>query len=191
MMQESSIKTAMTRQDISLSLREELDLISDKCINCILCQKECAFLKKYGKPKEIADSYNSSDKVCREMPFECSLCQLCATVCPVTINPAAMFLEMRRETVRRGNGEYSEHGGILNYEKRGTSKRYTFYALPRNCDTVFFPGCTLPGTRPDKVLRLYEHMKKPSLRWGLSLTAVQNPHMISEEKNILMRCSRR
>jgi uncharacterized membrane protein YdjX (TVP38/TMEM64 family)/Fe-S oxidoreductase len=147
------------------SLQQEINLISEKCINCKLCQKECEFLRRYGKPKEIADSYNPSDTRHQGMPFECSLCQLCAAVCPVKINPADMFLEMRKETVLRGNGNYAEHNGILGYEKRGTSKKYTFYNIPEGCDTIFFPGCTLPGTRPDKVLKLFEHMKRiiPSL----------------------------
>ncbi len=52
----------LSEQDISSSLREQLNIMSEKCIKCKLCQKECAFLRKYGKPKDIADSYNPSDK---------------------------------------------------------------------------------------------------------------------------------
>jgi len=150
---------------VSQELREQLDINSKKCIKCKLCQKECAFLRKYGKPKDIADTYNPDDKVHQGMPFECSLCQICSAVCPVHINPTHMFLEMRRETVMRGNGGYPEHGIIIGYEKRGSSKRYSYYAIPEGCDTVLFPGCTLPGTRPDKVKKLYEYLKNsiPSL----------------------------
>lgn len=109
------------------------------------------------------------------MPFECSLCQLCAAVCPVDVNPANMFLEMRRESVSQGNGDYPEHSVILGYERRGTSKRYTYYALPLGCDTIFFPGCTLPGTRPDKTLRLYEHIKKDIPTLGIVLDCCTRP----------------
>lgn len=94
--------------DILPALKEQLAIMSEECIKCKLCQKECEFLRKYGKPKDIADSYNPSDNLFQGMPFECSLCQLCAAVCPVKINPASMFFEMRRETVRRGNGDYPE-----------------------------------------------------------------------------------
>jgi ferredoxin len=159
-MEQNTLETTAIRYPDRASLRKELDTISEKCINCNLCQKECEFLRRYGKPKEIADSYDPSDARLQGMPFECSLCQLCSAVCPVRINPADMFLEMRKETVLSGNGNYPEHNGILGYEKRGTSKKYTFYSIPEGCDTIFFPGCSLPGTRPDKVLRLYEHMKK-------------------------------
>ena len=168
-------ETAAIRRTVSASLQEELNSISEKCINCKLCQKECEFLRKYGKPKEIADSYDPSDKAHQGMPFECSLCQLCAAVCPVKVNPAQMFLEMRRESVKSGSGDYPEHGVILGYEKRGTSKRYSIYTLPKGCDTVFFPGCALPGTRPDKVIKLYEHLrtKQPSL--GIVLDCCTKP----------------
>jgi heterodisulfide reductase subunit C len=100
-----SIEAHASKERISSSLWKELETVSQKCINCKLCQKECEFLRRYGKPKEIADSYNPGDKNHQAMPFECSLCRLCAAVCPVKINPALMFIEMRRQTVRSGNGD--------------------------------------------------------------------------------------
>jgi uncharacterized membrane protein YdjX (TVP38/TMEM64 family)/Fe-S oxidoreductase len=155
----------LSSQETDLSLKERLKEISEKCIKCPDCQKECAFLRKYGKPKEIADAYDSSKKAFRSMPFECSLCQLCSVVCPVNLNPSDMFLEMRREKMRLDAADYQEHAGMLAYERRGTSRLFTYYAIPAHCDTIFFPGCALPGTRPDKTLKLYEEMKKnlPSL----------------------------
>jgi uncharacterized membrane protein YdjX (TVP38/TMEM64 family)/Fe-S oxidoreductase len=150
---------------VSHDLKKQILIMSEKCIKCKLCQKECAFLRKYGKPKDIADSYDPKDKLYQGMPFECSLCQLCAAVCPVNINPAMMFLDMRRQTVTSGKGDYPEHSRILGYEKRGTSSKYTFYSLPQGCDTILFPGCALSGTRPDIVKKLYAHIQKniPSL----------------------------
>ena len=174
-MQQDTVETTVIRHTVSASLQKELDTISEKCINCKLCQKECAFLRKYGKPKEIADSYAPSDKTHQGMPFECSLCQLCAAVCPVKVNPAQMFLEMRRESVKNGNGDYPEHAVILGYEKRGTSKRFSIYTFPKGCDTVFFPGCALPGTHPDKVIKLYEHLRKKLPNLGMVLDCCTKP----------------
>jgi uncharacterized membrane protein YdjX (TVP38/TMEM64 family)/Fe-S oxidoreductase len=160
---------------VSPKLREALQNISDKCIVCKFCKQECAFLQKYGKPKRIADSYDPSNKDHQGMAFECSLCELCAAVCPVAIHPAEMFMEMRREAVRTGNGDFSEHGGILAYEKRGTSPRFTYYALPPGCDTVFFPGCALPGTRPDTTWALFEHMQKTLPALGIVMDCCTKP----------------
>jgi uncharacterized membrane protein YdjX (TVP38/TMEM64 family)/Fe-S oxidoreductase len=164
-----------SEHSVTSSLQQEINLVSEKCINCKLCQKECEFLRRYGKPKEIADSYDPADNRHQGMPFECSLCQLCAAVCPVKINPADMFLEMRKETVLRGNGNYAEHNGILGYEKRGTSKKYTFYSIPEGCNAIFFPGCTLPGTRPEKVLKLFKHIKRTSPSLGIVLDCCLKP----------------
>ena len=139
--------------------------MAEKCTRCGACQKDCAFLRKYGTPGEVAASYDPSDNVFQSFPFECSLCQLCAVVCPVKLDPADLFLEMRREKMRRDPLDYPEHAGLLAYEKRGTSRRFTYYALPENCDTVFFPGCALAGTRPETTLNIYDHLKNyiPSL----------------------------
>ena len=161
--------------DFSDSLKEQIRIMSEKCIKCKLCQKECAFLRKFGKPKDIADNYDPTEKLYQGMPFECSLCQLCAAVCPAQINPAEMFLDMRRETVRRGKGNYSGHARILGYEKRGISKKYTFYALPQGCDTVLFPGCALAGTRPHRVKDLYAHIQRSIPSLGIVLDCCALP----------------
>jgi len=162
---------------------EQIRSALEKCIECNLCKEECAFLKKYGNPREIGESFNPADKGREAMPFECSLCGLCSAVCPSEVNPAGVFLEMRRETVRAGGGDYPEHSVILNYESRGSSRRYTWYCLPRGCDTVFFPGCTLPGTRPDKVLRLYLQMKESIPDLGIVLDCCGKPsHDLGREK---------
>ncbi len=163
------------RLNIRPALQEELRVISKKCISCEFCKKECEFLQKYGTPKEIADSYDPSNKAHQAIPFECSLCQLCASVCPVDIRPANMFLEMRQELVNHGKESNARHSVILGYERRGTSKCYTYYAFPFGCDTIFFPGCDLPGTRPDKTLRLYKHIKKNLPNLGIVLDCCTMP----------------
>jgi Fe-S oxidoreductase len=165
-------------------LAKQISIQSGKCIECKLCRKECHFLRKYGSPKHIADTYDPASAKDQLMPFECSLCQLCAAVCPVKINPAAMFLEMRREAVDRGAQDFSNYGVILNYEKRGTSSRYSYYALPENCDTILFPGCTLPGTRPDKVKSLFDHLRQTVPSLGIVLDCCTKPsHDLGREKH--------
>ncbi|MBW1915588.1 MAG: VTT domain-containing protein [Deltaproteobacteria bacterium] len=161
--------------EISPSFRHELMKISEGCTNCGLCEKECAFLEKYGSPKEIADRYTPEDITGTAMAFECSLCGLCASVCPVKVDPGVMFLEMRREAVRYGCGDFPEHKTILGYERRGTSKLYSYYALPDSCSTVFFPGCVLPGTRPDKTLAIYQELRKAEPSLGIVLDCCTKP----------------
>jgi len=158
------------------TLAYELRLVSQICINCTLCKKECAFLQKHGKPKEIADNYDADRLADRMMPFECSLCGLCGSVCPVNLHPARMFLRMRQESLARTPEIIKlKHRVLLAYEKRGTSRRYSYYALPAKCDTVFFPGCALPGTRPKTTRRLFEHLQKLMPSLGIVLDCCTKP----------------
>lgn len=164
--------TIHTTPPISQALAAQLALVSEECTACGLCRKECEFLKKYGKPKEIADVHTAGNDT---IAFECSLCNLCTAVCPFDVNPARMFLEMRREAVRQGRGTFPEHQVIRNYEKRGFSPRYSYYGLPEGCDTVFFPGCGLSGTRADKVIKLFHHLQKNINGLGLVLDCCTKP----------------
>ncbi|MBI5605818.1 MAG: (Fe-S)-binding protein [Deltaproteobacteria bacterium] len=151
--------------------------IKEKCIECSLCQKECRFLQKHGNPKAIADGVHSADGKGLDIAFECSLCGLCGAVCPVGLEPSRLFQEMRREAVHPGRGEFPEHKALLQYEKRGTSKRYTWYGLPLGCDTVLFPGCNLPGTRPETVINLFEHLRQSNPSLGVVLDCCAKPSL--------------
>ena len=157
-----------------IPLREKLKSHVTSCTECGLCVKECAFLQRYGTPKKIAAGFRVETI---SLAFECSLCGLCTAVCPpkTGLDPAALFLEMRREAVARGEQDFSDYGVILNYEKRGTSSRYSYYALPENCNTVLFPGCTLPGTRPDKVKALFAHLQQAIPDLGIVLDCCSKP----------------
>ncbi len=117
------------------------------------------------------------------MAFECSLCELCAAVCPAGVEPAKMFLGLRREAVRRGGGNYREHSAILNYERRGASPLYAWHGLPEGCDTVFFPGCDLSGTRPERVVQLYLLLREKIPSLGIVLDCCGRPsHDLGREE---------
>ena len=91
-----------SKQQADSSLAAQRKIISEKCIKCELCQQECAFLAKYGQPKEIADALDPFENKSQTLAFECSLCRLCAAVCPVDIDPSGLFLAMRREAATGG-----------------------------------------------------------------------------------------
>ena len=156
-------------------LHRQADDILAACINCPRCREECAFLEKYGSPAEMAETGDFRDPAFLVLSYECSLCGLCQAVCPVALNPAALFLEMRRAAVRAGAGPLKPHQKLLAYENRGISRRYSLYSLPAGCDTVLFPGCTLSGTRPHQVEALYAHLKKNDPAMGIVLNCCSKP----------------
>jgi len=152
-----------------------LKAVSADCIECGLCRKDCQFLRNTGNPKSVSDAFDPSHEAEHSRPFECSLCGLCTSICPAKLDPAALFLEMRKEAVLSAGWNCPEHSTLLDYEKRGTSRRYTWYALPESCRTVFFPGCTLPGTRPDRVKLLFEHLRTTIPDLGIVLDCCTKP----------------
>ncbi|MFH1033457.1 MAG: VTT domain-containing protein [Pseudomonadota bacterium] len=161
--------------DISPGLHQQLTATLESCLACGLCQRECRFLQEHGQPLEIARSFDPLDNRRLALAFQCSLCGLCAEVCPHDLNPSALFLEMRREAVLRGEGDFAEHQGLLAFERRGNSPRYTWYALPQGCHTVFFPGCNLPGSRPGQTWRIFEHLRANDPSLGMVLDCCNKP----------------
>ncbi len=156
-------------------LSTQLDRVKTTCINCPKCVEQCAFLKENGKPGEIAGDYDPANPEWLTLSFQCSLCGLCAAVCPVNLAPQDMFLEMRREAVDRGAAPLPAHRGIMAYERRGVSRKYSWYSLPERCDTVFFPGCAFSGTRMDTTLAIYDALKTMMPDLGMVLDCCCKP----------------
>lgn len=169
---ETNIKAGnFSRTNLDTKIRE----MSEKCIECNLCVRQCAFLKKYGTPKNIADRWGTRQNIDNEMPYECSLCSLCTAVCPVDLDPQAMFLEMRRYNTAGGKSDFSRQKPLINFERRGTAKLYSFYGFPEGCDTVFFPGCALAGSRSQRVLQLFDHLQEFYPNLGIVLDCCTKP----------------
>jgi Fe-S oxidoreductase len=156
-------------------LLEQIAQVRSTCTDCPRCVAECTFLKKYGTPGKIAGGYDPADSRWLTKAFECSLCDLCTAVCPAGLNPAEMFLEMRREAVEQDAAPFPEHNTMLAYEKRGTSKKFSWYSLPENCHTILFPGCTLTGTRPDTLMALNKYLKNNNPGLGIVLDCCCKP----------------
>jgi Fe-S oxidoreductase len=149
--------------------------IGELCSECGACRKTCSFLDQYGAPKSIATHFDFSTSASQAIAYECSLCGLCKAICPEKLDPARLFLEIRRRCVENGNLDESAYRSILGYEKRGASPLFSWYGLPEGCDTIFFPGCTLPGTRPGVTTDLYRQMQQIIPTVGLVLDCCAKP----------------
>ena len=171
--------TAPIRQQLARKVAK----VSANCTQCQICVNECQFLQRHGDPKTLADQYDPTEQKYLQLPFECSLCELCTAVCPHGVEPPKLFLEMRREAFERGQSDLPEHRSLRSYEKRGTSKRFSWYALPESCDTIFFPGCALAGTRSETTLKVFTHLQKVIPAIGIVLDCCTKPsHDLGDEK---------
>ncbi|MGD8837749.1 MAG: (Fe-S)-binding protein [Desulfobacteraceae bacterium] len=144
------------------------------CVHCKKCVKECAFLRKYGTPGHVARQVISGG-LQGALAFECSLCGMCSAVCSHSLNPADMFLEMRCASDRRTRADDVSSCIYLGFEKRGISPHLTYYALPKECSTVLFPGCALSAGRPETVLDLFSELRKREPTLGMVLDCCTKP----------------
>jgi Fe-S oxidoreductase len=159
----------------AIPLAAALAVTSGLCSECGRCVQECRFLQRHGTPKRIADSFDPASEGSLSRPYECSLCGLCSAVCPEPVEPDALFLEMRREAVRRGHSDFGEYAGLLGYERTGVSRHFTWYGLPAGCDTIFFPGCALPGTRPAQTRQVFTALQSQVPALGIVFDCCTKP----------------
>ena len=162
-----------TRPSLAVAIHHQAQALHQRCTRCRACVSHCAFLQKNGTPGEIAASLLAGDSAVD--PFECSLCHLCTALCPAQIAPGDFFLEMRRQVAAHNQLPTRRYAPILKYEKRGSSRLFSWYGLPTNCNTVFFPGCTLPGTRPETTWSIYQQLKKNIPHLGMVLDCCHKP----------------
>jgi len=72
---------------------------------------------------------------------------------------------------------------LFKLRKKGTSQKYTLYALPENCDTIFFPGCSFAGTRPANTLKTYQYLQNHIDSIGIILDCCTLPsHDLGRQK---------
>ncbi len=152
-----------------------LENIRDYCTDCGACVESCKFLSQQGTPGSIATGFDGNSPLHRKIAYVCSLCGLCTAVCPEKLDPCRLFLEMRRQHLEAGHFDRTPYRTIIAYETRGRSSLFSWYGLPQGCDTIFFPGCTLPGTRPAVTVQMYQQLRRiiPSL--GFVLDCCTNP----------------
>lgn len=158
--------------------RSTILAIAQGCTACKACVRECPFLEKHGVPGKIALEALTGN-LHHAVAFECSLCGLCTVLCPEDIDPASMFLHLRAQAGSAGTGSFREHRRLVFFEQMGTSPLLSWIGLPQDCTTVFFPGCSLAGSRPERVVQVYNCLKTPYPALGMVLDCCSAPsHML-------------
>lgn len=149
---------------MSQSLPDLARALRAACADCGQCVGQCAFLGRHGSPGQLAAAWlagRGDDAV----PFLCSLCGLCQAVCPAGAAPAEFF-QAWREQAAPGR-DWRPHRVLLAYQARGARRAFSHHFLPPGGDAVFFPGCALPGQRPDLVWQAWRRLQ--AVRPGLGL----------------------
>jgi Fe-S oxidoreductase len=139
-----------------------------RCIDCqcLECVKVCKYLEYYkGYPKKyVREIYNNAAIVkgthyANKMINSCSLCSLCAEVCPNALDMGRVCLASRQEMVRKNKMPPSAHDFALRDMEFSNS---VYFAMARHrpgfssSRFAFFPGCQLSGSSPGQVKQVYD-----------------------------------
>lgn len=151
---------------------EEAKAEAGRCLlcQCLECVKVCEYLKEYGSyPKRyVREIYNNLSIVKgerRKNQFinSCSLCGLCAEVCPTDLNMGTVCLESRREMVNQKRMPPSAHDFALRDMRFSNSPHFSLLRNEPGKTTskfLFFPGCQLSASNPDYVEKLYSLLRE-------------------------------
>ena len=167
-----------------------LNRIAAQCTDCGICQRECELLRRFGTPRSIADRL-ISDKSSSRIGFLCNLCGLCAVVCPKGLDPSLLFLESRRYLVAHNPEILKPFGPLRRFETLGKGRLFSYFRVKPGTRRIFFPGCSLPGKRPDLVIKAYEFLKSFDPALGIVLDCCSKPsHDLGDSGTFFTRFQR-
>lgn len=160
------MRYSVNEEDVALKLARD-------CRRCGACEAVCAFLADNGDPAKAAKRVLAGSRDGHD-PFHCSLCGLCAAVCPHDCRPQDLFLAMRRSRMENEDVDLVPYKGLLAYESFGGSGLASLLMVPRGGDTVLFPGCAL-AARTSTVRRLFRHLQADIPGLGVALGCCFKP----------------
>jgi Fe-S oxidoreductase len=152
--------------------RNEASREASRCFpcQCLECVKVCEYLAHYKSyPKRyVREIYNNDCIVmgahpANRMVNSCSLCGLCAAVCPEKLSMGEVCLDARQSMVKKGKMPPSAYDFALRDMTFSTSEAF---ALARHqpghtaSQAVFFPGCQLSASSPDHVAQTYAYLQQ-------------------------------
>lgn len=149
---------------------EEAQAEAARCFpcHCLECVQVCPYLEHYkGYPKRyIREIYNNETIVMgarksNRMIDSCTLCGLCAEVCPEDLGMGEVCLSARAGMIAKGRMPVSHHDFALRDLAFSRSEAFTLSRHQPGFDKsalLFYPGCQLAASSPDHVARIYAHL---------------------------------
>lgn len=155
--------------------------IFDNCIDCKLCMKQCEMLNDYcSSPKDLFKKVSESGTVNAIIPYSCSMCQKCTKVCPKELKLFDVFMEMRRDIVKKNDGRspMTGHRAVENHQKFSFSKLFNISIRDTRAGytkRAFIPGCGLSSYSPYLVGRTLEYLQERLPGTGIILMCCGKP----------------
>lgn len=154
------------------------------CTSCGACQSACPFLERFGTPDSIISARS-------EDVFLCANCKACDMLCPSELSPSEALHALKQELIKTDSISERTKNLLKSsyaFAKRGHSFLFSYYS---SCETAFWPGCSLMGTRPDLVKKIPRLLKKRYGRVGLALDCCFDPLFHQGDINAVRAASER
>jgi glutamate synthase (NADPH) small chain len=122
-----------------------------------------------------------------KMINSCTLCGLCAEVCPTDLSMAEVNHEVRQTMVKTGKMPPSAHDFALRDMAFSNDERVSLTLAPNNsetCEYLFFPGCQLTASNPEYIPKLYQSLASALPNLGIMLRCCGAPADWSGEQDL-------
>ena len=165
--------------------------LTELCDDCGACVRTCTFLRYYcDTPKELAKRFKRNPLENIEIPYSCSLCGLCQSICHLDLHPGDMCLETREKIFQTQQRDALPNDfvydymiprlkGLRNHQIISTSPIFTLSKASKKdkstLKSVFFPGCSLPAYSPGLVLKVYQYLQQKIPGIGVILNCCGKP----------------
>lgn len=169
---------------------------AQRCLlcECMECVKVCEYLESYGgyPRKYVRDIYNNLSIIMRQRRANkfinsCTLCGLCAEVCPTDLDMGEVIRETRRTMVTTSKMPISAHDFALRDMAFSNSQRFA-YTFPTpgigTCEYLFFPGCQLAASNPEYVSQIFDDLLSVVKEIGIMLRCCGAPADWSGEEDL-------
>ena len=188
-----TIAPALTGEGYS---KEDAAAETKRCLqcDCMECVKVCEYLKHYGSyPKKyIREIYNNLSIIMRtrtanKMINSCTLCGLCAEVCPTDLDMGMVNREVRQTMVKTSKMPISAHDFALRDMTFSNSDRCSLTLKANSsstCDFLLFTGCQLPASNPEYVPQIYQSLSSVLPNLGVMLRCCGAPADWSGEEEL-------
>lgn len=162
-------KTATERKETFTGSEEAL-AEAQRCFrcSCLECVRSCAYLEAFESyPKRYIREISNNlaivfgIKTAKPLINSCSLCGLCAEVCPNSVDMGRVALHARQEMTRKGSMPPAVHDFPLRDMLFSNDSRALLDRLQPGTEEnryIFFPGCRLSGLQPDHVVAAYSYL---------------------------------
>lgn len=88
-----------------------LENIANGCTGCRKCMKECIMMNDFGEnPKDIFKELLENEEINQIVPYSCTMCNKCTTVCPEKLNMPKGFMKIREAIIKSNGGKSTLKG---------------------------------------------------------------------------------